>query len=266
MTAPCQFLEWDSRFFGCRVARVDTHHLRNDTISSILAWCHQHAIDCLYFLSAADDAESVAIAEAHGFGMKDVRVTYEHTLASRPPVPTAPPAGVVVRPVQPGDVATLEQIARNSYADSRFSFDTRFPHPAVQALYSTWLRNSCSGDAAMVLVAEHQQQPAGYITCHLPDAPRGHIGLVGMDAAVRGKGIGQHLMQHVLRWFGEQGSPLVTVVTQGRNMTAQRFYQRAGFLVQATQIWYHKWFDERLARPDMFAPWLNTASHSTEQR
>jgi ribosomal protein S18 acetylase RimI-like enzyme len=35
----------------------------------------------------------------------------------------------------------------------------------------------------------------------------------------------------------------VSVVTQGRNVAAQRLYQRAGFVTASTQLWYHRWLD-----------------------
>jgi hypothetical protein len=31
-------------------------------------------------------------------------------------------------------------------------------------------------------------------------------------------------------------------VTQGRNLAAQRLYQRTGFLIRDLQLWYHKWY------------------------
>jgi len=32
------------------------------------------------------------------------------------------------------------------------------------------------------------------------------------------------------------------VVTQGRNLAAQRLYQRNGFVTASLQLWYHRWF------------------------
>jgi hypothetical protein len=36
---------------------------------------------------------------------------------------------------------------------------------------------------------------------------------------------------------------MVKTVTQGRNIPAQRTYQRCGFQTAAVQLWYHRWFD-----------------------
>jgi dTDP-4-amino-4,6-dideoxy-D-galactose acyltransferase len=43
-------------------------------------------------------------------------------------------------------------------------------------------------------------------------------------------------------FFLAQGVTEVTVVTQGRNIEAQRLYQKCGFLSRAIYYWYHKWF------------------------
>jgi hypothetical protein len=34
-----------------------------------------------------------------------------------------------------------------------------------------------------------------------------------------------------------------TVVTQGRNVAAQRTYQGAGYRTSRTSLWFHRWFD-----------------------
>jgi dTDP-4-amino-4,6-dideoxy-D-galactose acyltransferase len=45
-----------------------------------------------------------------------------------------------------------------------------------------------------------------------------------------------------LGWFAQHGCDRVQVVTQGRNLAAQRLYQRAGFLTADLKLWYHKWY------------------------
>ncbi len=46
-TAPCTYLDWDSDFFGVRIARVNASRLSEETVAPILAWCAAQAIDCL---------------------------------------------------------------------------------------------------------------------------------------------------------------------------------------------------------------------------
>lgn len=233
----CQYLEWDSEFFGLRIARVAVGRLTRERMQHILRWCDAHRIDCLYFLSDADDPPTVRLAEDHRFRFVDIRVTFENRLATARPGA----ASAAVRVCRPGDVPFLRAIARNSHRDSRFYFDANFPRSRCDALYEAWIDKSCGGGADAVLVVERERRPAGYICCHVTDEGHGEFGLVAVDADARRRGLGQALVDGSLRWFRERRVEWVTVVTQGRNCRAQRLYQRAGFVSRAVQLWYHGW-------------------------
>ncbi len=149
----CEFRPWDTEFFGVRVGRVVGHRLDARSAREALAWAERERIDCLYFLADADDPETVAVAEAHGFGLKDVPVTYQRRLGPewrhRQP---ALPDGVRIRPAGPGDAAALEEVARDLYGDSRFYFDRRFGAESASRLFRVWLRQCLGGQADAVLV------------------------------------------------------------------------------------------------------------------
>ena len=70
----------------------------------------------------------------------------------------------------------------------------------------------------------------------------GEIALVGVQARARGRGIGQALLQAARTWFEENGLRAIRVATQGRNLAAQRLYQRNGFRTETVQLYYHRWF------------------------
>jgi dTDP-4-amino-4,6-dideoxy-D-galactose acyltransferase len=239
---PCTELPWDSTFFGRRIARVAGHRSSDAHANEVLTWCASHHIDCVYFLADADDRETVRAVTRRGFELVDIRVTLVRTGA----VPTA---GAGIRPCLPADVRALEAIARSNHTDTRFYFDGRFPRERCDDLYATWIASSCAGRADAVLVAERDGAPAGYISCHVdrtrPDrVPVGSIGLLGVAESSQGHGIGGALIDSALAWFGEHGLATVEVVTQGRNVRAQRAYQRRGFVTQATQLWFHRWFSD----------------------
>jgi ribosomal protein S18 acetylase RimI-like enzyme len=64
---------------------------------------------------------------------------------------------------------------------------------------------------------------------------------IGVGPAARGHGVGTALVEALLSWAGSRGAERVTVVTQGRNVAAQRLYQRCGFLTRSIHLWYHHW-------------------------
>jgi dTDP-4-amino-4,6-dideoxy-D-galactose acyltransferase len=241
---PCQYLDWDSDFFKRRIARVTANRLTEQTIEQIGLWCSSNRIDCLYFLADADEPETTRLAEDHGFRLVDIRVTLDRQFDESPTVASKTTEGIV-RVCQPDDVPALRAIARVNHRETRFYSDGNFSASRCDALYETWIEKSCQGYADIVFVAELDEQPVGYLSCHRRDQAEGQIGLFGIGAAWRGKGLGEKLVTESLRWFAERGAERVIVVTQGRNIAGQRAYQRCGFLTRTVQLWYHRWFERK---------------------
>jgi dTDP-4-amino-4,6-dideoxy-D-galactose acyltransferase len=237
-----QYLDWDSNFFGCRIARVIPHKLDPKTVTTTLRWCKDSQIDCLYFLADAEDDTTIRLAEKHKFHCVDIRITFERRLKDIGNEGDDFTGNI--RPSKAEDIIPLRDIARFSYRDTRFYSDTKFPTQLADALYETWIEKSCNGYADVVLVAEDDGKAVGYISCHRLDETQGQIGLVGVHSDWRGKRIGQVLVNQSLQWFAGRGMTHVSVVTQGRNIPAQRLYERCGFLSSTLQIWYHRWFHE----------------------
>ena len=237
MNAPlCDLLGWDSEFFGFPIARVRANRLSAGDAPAILEWCAAEHVRCLYLLASGTDLETARIAAESGFRFVDVRVTLECI-----PMNSSAPS-TLVRSARPEDARTLAAIARVSHTDSRFYWDGGFPRELCDRLYETWIEKSLAGDARRVLVAEHDGEAAGYITCDW-SGDTGRIGLIAVAKQVRGTGMGSALVQAALAVFHEAGVRRVTVVTQGRNVPAQRLYQRCGFVTSAVEIWYHAWFE-----------------------
>jgi dTDP-4-amino-4,6-dideoxy-D-galactose acyltransferase len=248
-TENCVVLDWDTAFFGFRVGRVQRDKLTQEELGEINAWCRYNDIRLLYFLARSDDAVTTRIAEDDGFHLVDVRMTFGIKICS--PIlagSISPDCSVVVRQALAEDAKILEGIARESHRDSRFFFDENIPLHLSKSLYETWIKKSCKGYADAVLVAELNNKQVGYISCHLyEELGIGSIGLIGVSKTERGIGIGPVLLKNALHWFAERGISEITVVTQGRNRTAQRLYQRFGFLTKDVQLWYHKWYSTERA-------------------
>jgi dTDP-4-amino-4,6-dideoxy-D-galactose acyltransferase len=243
--ADCEYLDWDSAFFGFRIGRAKAAHLTDKSVTEILAWCHHNLIDCLYFLADSASAETTTVAEKNNFQFVDVRVSLECSITSEAP---ADPTESKVRAVSERDISLLQNIARISHRDSRFYYDVNFPESLCNALYETWIEKSCHGWADYVLVGEHEGKPASYLTCHHTGTQTGQIGLLGVGEAAQGKGLGTALVKQALRWFKERGVTRIAVTTQGRNVRGQRLYQKCGFLTSEVQLWYHRWSSPRTHR------------------
>lgn len=237
MTDRCHILDWDTEFFGVRIARLQGGELTAAEATDVAEWCSANDVACLYFLAAPDDDETVAAAESMGAHLVDVRLTF----ATAPRAfQGAVPEGLNARSGTPDDLDALLPITTSSYADTRFAVDPRFSDEACAKLYRAWLENSFDGFADEVRVVTVDDEPAGFVTCRL-DGSAGEIGLVGVAEAHRGRGAGQLAVVDALSWFADHGAARVTVATQARNLAAQRLYQAAGFRTDTVGLWYHRW-------------------------
>jgi dTDP-4-amino-4,6-dideoxy-D-galactose acyltransferase len=238
----CQLLEWDSQFFGRRIGRLAPGRLAPDLMPAIFDWCGANRIAGLYFLADADHCETARLASQHGFSLMDVRVTLEHSRLHGDLRP-APAGEVVIRPFQRDDLPALRSMAGRLHQDSRFFFDPHFPPSRSRAMFEAWIEKSCRDERGAVFVAQFQGQPAGYIACRHADAQTGQIDLLGVDSPAQGRKAGRGLVSSALQWCAARGADRVLVVTQGRNVQAQRLYQRCGFTTASVQLWYHRWFE-----------------------
>ena len=234
----CSYLGWDSQFFGKRIARLNRKRLPEADVSQMLMWCTERDIDCLYFLADSADARTSRLAEQNGFALVDLRVTFEsevgdeHRLSSGPADHT--------RPACQQDAETLRRMAGLLHRDTRFYFDEHFERSKCDLLYETWIDKSLNSSDQTVFVAEAADQVAGYVSCQI-DGEESRVGLLGVAEANARTGLGTALMKRFLAWSAEQGARRATVVTQGRNVAAQRLYQGCGFHTSSVQHWYHRW-------------------------
>jgi dTDP-4-amino-4,6-dideoxy-D-galactose acyltransferase len=235
-TAAAALLDWDSEFWGAPIGRVEGGALNREGLHAVDEWAATHGVACVYFLADSSDASSAHIAEDGGFRLMDLRVELRRPIAGDE-------TARELRPASPDDVSALRAIARASHGVTRFYADPHFPDDRCDDLYDTWITRSLEGWADGVLVAEAEGRPVGYVSCHLdPAAGAGSIGLIAVDEAARGGGIGVMLSRGAVAWCRDRGAREMSVVTQGRNAGALRTFQRAGFLVDSVGLWFHKWY------------------------
>jgi dTDP-4-amino-4,6-dideoxy-D-galactose acyltransferase len=240
----CSYLDWDSEFFGKRVARFNRSRLEASTISQALAWCAAHRIDCLYFLADPDDGETHRIADQNNFLEVDMRLTLARPITPRDQLPVLS-MDSRVRLARESDLPLLRQFARTLHHDSRFYFDQRFERSKCDLLYETWIEKSCHDLAQTVFVSVVDGQAVGYIACR-SGGQEAQIGLLGVAETHARTGLGKALVKRFLSWSAQQGVQRATVVTQARNTAAKNLYPSCGFLPVVLQRWYHRWFTNQI--------------------
>jgi len=228
-------LDWDSRFFGLRIAQVDPPSAEQD-VAEFLAAAREQYVDCLFCLVRADALAQQWLLESAGFVARDLRLEFHRSVS---PIATDESG---LRRWIPGDVDSLARTAATAFHATRYAADPHFPRDAVARLYETWLRNSCAGFADEVLVLGPPGAAQGFVTLHVDASRReARIGLIAVAGASRGSGAGRRLVEGAMAWVRRRDCHDLCVVTQGSNVAAQRLYQRCGFVTHSAKIWYHAW-------------------------
>lgn len=252
---PCELLAWDTAFFGRRIARVHPGALPTGSLDAVDQWCDVHRVDCAYLLVDVADALTRGAAAGAGFAQVDVRMTLQRDDDGGWDRGAA--HGVVARPGDADDVERVRTISSGSFRDSRFFFDPGFDEDDCVRLYDAWVRRefelaqSRPGEHR-VSVVEQAGAVVAFASGHVvpvergrpgaDQSPGGEIGLVAVAQDARGEGLGSAAVRDVTTWLYQRGCPSVHVVTQGRNVRAQRVYEGLGFLLRAQHVWFHKWY------------------------
>jgi ribosomal protein S18 acetylase RimI-like enzyme len=245
MTNYIEKLPWDTDFFSFSIGRVTASVLDPESYAAILTEAHQGGLQCLYFEADPNVLATVAIAEENHFHLADVRVVFEYPFENHPaPLLRYPiPSDLLVTAALETDMPRLECIAMEVGQFSRFTFDRNFRPGDDKELYRLWIQNSRKGLADAVYVARWSGQNSdavGLITCAMKDRI-GHIQLAGVHHEHRQKGVGTGLVQIALDWGRRQGAQRMEVVTQARNIPAQRLYEQMGFFTKSMTLFYHIW-------------------------
>jgi dTDP-4-amino-4,6-dideoxy-D-galactose acyltransferase len=226
-------LEWDSSFFGFPIGKV-VEEIAPDQIEVATREADERALRCTYLLLDADDHALLDSAQRHGFLVRDVRVELERPVQGHP---------ASLKGLRWGSLDDLEQlasIARGRFLGTRFHADEGFPSERSAELYVMWLRRGLAEEGGWrALVAEDD---SGFVVCELDSGTGvGDVGLLGVAADAAGRGVGSALLAGAGAIFCEAALRRAHVVTQGRNVAAQRLYQTSGYRTSRTRIWLHRW-------------------------
>jgi dTDP-4-amino-4,6-dideoxy-D-galactose acyltransferase len=225
---------WDSTFFGFSIGRIVGESQAEDDLPTSVAAADAAAVRCLYYLCPADDDGSLHAALNLGFRPYDVRIELERRLEG------ALQPSSSVHEARPVEAPLLERIARERLQGTRFWSDPGFEPERVADLYAAWLERGLStAPQRRTLVVE---EAAGFVICHFDSARSlGTIELIAVAVESAGKGLGGRLVAAADHAFATADCDRAVVVTQGRNIAAQRLYQRHGYRTTRVDLWLHRW-------------------------
>ena len=234
-------LKWDSSFWGFPVSLITSRKLTDNIIYRINKFVKKNKIKLIQYLCDCHDRKSVSLAEQNKFAFKDIRLTFEKNLRDRKTKKDLLNKNFKI--AKSKDVNQICKISDSIYKDSRYYFDKKFDKKKVQEFYNLWVQRAVKNlFDNLCLIYCRYNKPVSYCTLRYIDKKKVVIGLFGVNKNLIGKGIGKKLIKGVFSFLIARGYKKITVVTQGRNLNAQRLYQKSGFITKKTELWYHKWY------------------------
>lgn len=228
-------LDWDSAFFGYEVGRLDISSTENFDLSNFETESKTYKL--IYIFS-----EKKLTLNAD-FILVDEKVIYSQKIGATD-LNSNQENGFLICSFNSHlhDVNQLRQLALESGIYSRFNIDPNFRNNEYQKLYLEWIDKSVNGDLAFeILIAYQGERIAGFTTIGKKRDKLADIGLVAVDSAFRGKGIGFGLMKETIKKAKEKGFEFIQVVTQMNNTPAVKLYEKTNFKIQQTTNIYHYW-------------------------
>lgn len=235
MTTPVEMLPWDSSQFGFPVARW-LGDPDAGIVAETLPILRGLGIRLVYLFSGTSGT-------APSLKMQDIGARWvdRKTRFGRAILPPILALGTA-KSFPFGDPSpSMVELAMTSGSYSRFKLDPQMPHACFEALYRTWIRRSTAREIAdEVLVAGEEGKIQGMVTIRIAGSAA-HIGLIAVEAAARGKGLGRTLIRAAECWAFDRGAERMEVVTQGGNQAACSLYERCGYRVISEEDVYHLW-------------------------
>lgn len=241
-TSLFQILDWDSKIFEYKVAKISASNLKANELKKILLKLISKNVRLVYwFVNPTDAISNQAARENNGF-LVDNKITYTLNLYDYPleKINYKLLRSYLHKPLN----KNIESLALQSGIYSRFKLDKNFTHNEFGKLYKEWIRRSLTEEIAKdVIVYLDKNIEKGLVTLELK-GEYGNIGLISVDKKYQGKSIGKLLVNVALTKFKALGITRVKVATQKNNIIACKFYEKFGFTQEGTQNIYHFWLNE----------------------
>ena len=229
-----QPLEWDSVFFGKKIARIDIADLKKNA-ALINTLIRESSFDLIYcFVQPNEGSVDEIVSMLDGAIWVDGKVTY---LKKAMQQDYASDYILSAKEME----SALYDLAIQTGVYSRFHTDKRFEPDHYVNLYKKWIENSVNRSIAdEVALWRENESVEGMITIGEKNG-RADIGLVGVDQRARGKGIATQLLRFAENFAYNKDFKELQVVTQQQNEPACRLYEKYGFELESVVNIFHIW-------------------------
>lgn len=227
------YLQWDSSFFCLRIGKAEIYSVDDIENLQSLELELKNQYDLIYIFNYINRKVDFAT-------LVDVKVDYAKTIEHKE---------FNTHVHSYNNDSCTEQLYRLSLISgqySRYNLDKNFPKGSYESLYRRWIEQSvCKNLADDVLVYIDESIECGMVTYRINiDYNTARIGLVAVDEAIQGKGIGSSLVSSLENLLNKQGIDKLYVSTQEDNIKACKWYEKNGFCIDSKVEIYHWWINE----------------------
>jgi len=237
---PLQSLDWDTKFFGFQIARINNPHASADELRQARLQMLERKIPLAYWAADEPTGRVQEIAVELGGTLVDQKLTFAAAVQDLPQPDL--PALELVESYQPEmPMADLKKLAVDSGIYSRFVVDPKFPKEKAIAMFEEWIvRSANKAIADDVLVIRQNGRIAGMSTV-ARKGDVGSIGLVAVSEKFRGRQFGEALVRAAQNWSRQLELKEIQVTTQHANLPARRLYEKCNFHLKKMEYFYHFW-------------------------
>ena len=237
-----QFLQWDSDFFECGVARLCINNeCPIDFIKRELIEYENSNLDIMYICVKHNSNELVSFLSSIGAVLYDHKVSFKKNL--------------LTRELDDSDNAVTElkqltqeavDIAVSSGIYSRFYLDPRFK-PKQPLLYKQWISN-CFEHRDSRVFGIIKDDILSAIAGVSVSGGTGHLELIAVAPNYRRHGFAKRLIKRAERFYLDSNVSTAEVVTQLNNTAACSTYHSCGYaLIETVDVW-HLWKNDLIAK------------------
>lgn len=232
-----EIAEWDSEFFGFKVAKIN-HFDSIEEFDFIRKELKSNQVELAYVFSEPNSNIDTILKTSNVF-LADEKVTFSRKIDE------------IINNVDDSFIEDYQDaivtdkmldIAIQTSEYSRFRVDVNFKNEEFKKLYYQWIKNAVENQGkGKLFIYQEGIVLKGLIYLKEINDNIGAISLIGVDQGYRGEQIGTKLIDQAVAYFNKLGKKEVQVVTQNANVLACNFYTKNGFHIIDTVNVYHLW-------------------------
>ena len=225
-----EYLDWDSRFFGFKIGRLELQSTCIITEHQVGNW-RSEGYTCLYI----DSATEVEISNRSSATLNPM--SSRCLLQRETRAPQLNPEVKILTQVTDGII----ELGIHAGKHSRFMCDDHFNKKKTTALYAMWIRESLHGKMGdEIYFIGTEINPLGLIAFTNKKSHM-QIGLLAVAPGMRNQGIAKKLLTASDHFANAYQLPFMNLYTQGNNIAAQHLFAQDGFTQISSINQFHLW-------------------------